>query len=96
MDRDAYVQKLKQQLDDWNVEAAKWEARAREAQTTAKGEYDKQLAALNDRREEALYQMKLLQGASTDAWRDVMSGADKAWKELQDAVSRARSHFDGK
>jgi lipid II:glycine glycyltransferase (peptidoglycan interpeptide bridge formation enzyme) len=96
MNRDEYVQKLKQQLDEWNGEAAKWEARTREAQATMKAEAEKQLAALNSRRDEALYQMKLLQNASADAWRDMMSGADQAWKDLQAAVDRARSHFEKK
>lgn len=96
MNRDEYVQKLKQQLDEWNGEAAKWEAKTREAQVTMKAEAEKQLAALNSRRDEALYQMKLLQNASTDAWRDMMSGADKAWKDLQEAIDRARSHFEKK
>ena len=96
MNRDEYVQKLKQQLDEWNGEAAKWEAKTREAQATMKAEAERQMAALNSRRDEALYQMKLLQNASTDAWRDVMSGADQAWKDLQAAVDRARSHFEKK
>ena len=96
MNRDEYVQKLKQQLDEWNAEAAKWEAKTREAQATMKAEAEKQLVALNSRRDEALYQMKLLQNASTDAWRDMMGGADKAWKDLQEAIDRARSHFEKK
>jgi len=96
MNRDEYVQKLKQQLDEWNGEAAKWEAKTREAQATMKAEAERQLAALNSRRDDALYQMKLLQNASADAWRDVMSGADQAWKDMQDAVNRARTHFDKK
>lgn len=96
MNRDEYVQKLKQQLDEWNGEAAKWEAKTREAQATMKAEAEKQLAALNSRRDEALYQMKLLQNASTDAWRDMMGGADRAWKDLQEAIDRARSHFEKK
>jgi hypothetical protein len=96
MNRDEYVQKLKQQLDEWNGEAAKWEVKTREAQDAMKVEYEKQLVAFNARREEALYQMKLLQNASLDAWRDMMGGAEKAWKELQDALNQARTHFDKK
>ena len=34
MNRDEYVQKLKQQLDEWNGEVAKWEAKTREAQAS--------------------------------------------------------------
>ena len=93
MNRDEYVEKLKGQLDQWNAESARWEAKARVAQAEAKAEYDRQIEALNARREEAMYQMKLLQNASADAWKDVMQGAEEAWKRMQEAVSAARSHF---
>ncbi len=96
MNRDEYVQKLKTQLDQWNAEAAKWEAKANEAQAGMKAEYEKQLAELNRRRDEALEQMKRLQAASTDAWQEMIRGADQAWKNMHDAVTRARSHFDKK
>ena len=96
MNRDEYVQKLKSQLDQWNAEAARWEAKAHEAQATMKQEAEKQLNALNSRRDEALYQLKLLQGASADAWQDMMRGSDQAWKNMHEAFSRAKSHFDKK
>jgi hypothetical protein len=96
MNRDAYVQKMKEQLDHWNAEAAKWEAKAKEAQASMKAEYEKQLNMLNSRRDEAMYQLKLLQGASTDAWQDMMKGSDQALKSMQEAFNRARSHFEKK
>ena len=96
LNREEYVQKLKAQLDEWNAEAKKWEQKAQEAQSHMKGEYEKQLAQLNSQREQALYQMKLLQNASQDAWQDMMKGADQAWKSMQEAFDRARSHFDKK
>lgn len=96
MNRDEYVQKLKAQLDEWNVEAKKWEHKAQDAQAHMKAEYEKQLAALNARRDEVLYQMKLMQNASQEAWQDMMKGADQAWKSMQEAFDRARSHFDKK
>jgi lipid II:glycine glycyltransferase (peptidoglycan interpeptide bridge formation enzyme) len=96
INREEYVQKLKTQLDQWNAEAAKWEAKAKTAQATMKQEYEKQLGTLNSRRDEALYQLKLLQGASNDAWQDMMRGADQAWKNMHEAFNRARSHFEKK
>lgn len=96
MNRDAYVKKMKEQLDQWNAEAAKWEAKAKVAQASMKAEYEKQLNMLNSRRDEALYQLKLLQGASTDAWQDMMKGSDQALKSMQEAFNRARSHFEKK
>jgi lipid II:glycine glycyltransferase (peptidoglycan interpeptide bridge formation enzyme) len=94
MNREEYIQKLKSQLDEWNAEASKWEQKAQEAQSHMKAEYEKQLAALNSRRDEALYQMKLMQNASHDAWQDMMKGADEAWKNMQEAFNKARAHFD--
>ena len=94
MNRDQYVQKMKEQLDQWNAEAAKWEAKAQEAQASMKAEYEKQLNTLNSRRDEAMYQMKLLQSASGEAWQDMMKGADQAVRSLQEAFIRARSHFE--
>jgi hypothetical protein len=96
MNRDEYVAKLKAQLDQWNAETAKWEEKARNAHAEMKTEYEKQLATLSARREEAMYQMRLLQGASTDAWKEMMSGADAAWKQMQEAFGKARSHFEKK
>jgi hypothetical protein len=96
MNREEYVKKLKSQLDQWNAEAAKWEAKSKQAQASMKQEYDKQLGMLNSRRDEALYQLKLLQGASNDAWQDMMRGADQAWKNMHEAFNRARSHFEKK
>ena len=96
MNRDDYVKKLKSQLDQWNAEAAKWEAKAKDAQATMQQEAEKQLHTLHSRRDEALYQLKLLQGASTDAWKDMMRGADDAWKNMHEAFNRAKSHFEKK
>ena len=96
INRDEYVQKLKTQLDQWNAEAKVWEAKAKEAQSHMKAEYEKQLANLNTQRDQALYQMKLLQNASQDAWMDMMKGADQAWKNMHDAFNKARSHFEKK
>lgn len=96
INRDEYVQKLKNQLDQWNAESKKWEAKAKEAQASMKGEYEKQLNTLHSRRDEAMYQLKLLQGASTDAWQEMMQGADQAWKNMHEAFNKARSHFEKK
>ncbi|MDA1118547.1 MAG: hypothetical protein O2979_11225 [Proteobacteria bacterium] len=96
MDRDEYVKKLKTQLDQWNAEAAKWQAKADAAQATMKQEYESQLNTLHSRRDEAMYQLKLVQNASTDAWQDMMRGADQAWKSMHDAFNQAKSHFDKK
>jgi hypothetical protein len=85
--RDEYVSKLKAQLDRWNAEAAKWEAQAKATEA-------KQLQAFRSRRDEALYNLKLVESASASAWQELAKGADVAWDRMQDAFAKARTHFE--
>lgn len=96
MNRDEYVQKLKSQIDQWNAETAKWEAKAKQAQAGMQAEYAKQLEQFRGRRDAAIAEMRRLQGASADAWQDMMKGADAALKSMQEALDQARSKFDKK
>jgi hypothetical protein len=85
--RDQYVAKLKERLDLWNARAAKWE----EATSAAKS---KQLAEYRAQRDKALYNLKLLENASVDAWADIAKGTDEAWDLMQGAFDKARVHFE--
>ena len=44
--RDEYIANLKAQLEEWNAEVRKWEAKAKEAQADVRMEYEKHLEAL--------------------------------------------------
>ena len=96
MSRDEYVRKLKEQIDQWNAQAARWDAQMKAAQGRMRQEYAQQLDQIKGRRDEMLYQLKLLQNASAGAWEDLARGADQAWKGMQEAFDRARSHFEKK
>ena len=85
--RDEYVAKLKERLDQWNAEAAKWEKRANSLKS-------QQLAEYRAQRDKALYNLKLLEGASASAWTDLTKGADEAWDRMQAAFDKARVHFE--
>jgi multidrug resistance efflux pump len=92
--RDEYVEKLKAQLDQWNTEVAKWEAKAQKAQAGARVEYEKQLKEVRRQRDQALEQMKRVQAATGDAWVDLVRGADEAWAKMRESLEKARSHFN--
>lgn len=91
--RDEYVEKLKKQLDQWNSEVAKWESKAKQAQSGVRAEYEKQLQAYRQHRDQALEHMHRVQSASGEAWVDLMRGADDAWAKMREAFEKARSHF---
>ena len=94
--REEYVGKLKSQLDRWNEDMAQWEQQAKKAQADARARYEKELSNLRAQREKALYQMKLLQGASSTAWQEVARGADAAWDLMRVALEKARTNFEKK
>ena len=91
--RDEYVNKLKVQLDEWNAEVAKWEAKAKTAQASARGEYEKQLEAFRRQRDQAQQHLRQVQSAAGDAWVDLVRGTDDAWKKMKETFEKASSHF---
>jgi hypothetical protein len=94
--RDEYVASLKTQLDRWNADVARWEAQARSAQEDLKKRYEKDLELLRAQREKAMYQLKLLEGASATAWAEITRGADEAWDRMRASIDQARTRFEKK
>ena len=91
--REQYIEKLKAQLDEWDAEVAKWEAKTRGAQADMRIEYEKQLETFRRRRDQGLEQMHKVQAATGDAWIDLVRGADDAWAKMREAFEKAQSHF---
>lgn len=91
--RTEYIEQLKKNLDKWNVDLAKLEAKARVAKTDMRIEYEMQLEALRKHREEATAKLKELQASGEGAWKEIAAGADVAWAAMRDAVEKATAHF---
>jgi lipid II:glycine glycyltransferase (peptidoglycan interpeptide bridge formation enzyme) len=94
--RDEYVNKLKAQIDHWNAEMAKWQAQAQDASKEYAERYAKQLEQFRGKRDEAIAELRRLQHASSDAWSDMMRGAESALKSWQEAFEKARKNFEKK
>jgi GH25 family lysozyme M1 (1,4-beta-N-acetylmuramidase) len=92
--RDEYVAKLKKQLDDWNEDMARWEAKAKSAQAGMKERYKRELDVLNAQRELARYNLRLLEDASASAWTEMRKGADEAWDRMRAAAAAAGTYFE--
>jgi hypothetical protein len=58
-----------------------------------RADYEKQLAAFHQQRDQALEQMRKVQASSTEAWTDLVRGTDDAWAKMREAVEKARSQF---
>ncbi|MBA4742189.1 MAG: hypothetical protein H2060_05725 [Azoarcus sp.] len=92
--RDAYLEKMKAQIDEWNAEIEKIEAKARGAQADAKIEYEKQLGTMRLQREKLRERMRDVNEANEDAFESLRESVENAWDELakgfRDALNKYR------
>lgn len=93
-ERDAYVQKLKAKLDEWNAEIDILAAKAEQAEAEAKIEYHKRLEDLRAKRGELEEKIAELQQAGEGAWEDLKQGLENSWDILKISFSRAKSEFE--
>jgi chromosome segregation ATPase len=91
--RDAYVEKIKAQIDQWNAEINKFQAQARQAAADVKIEYEEQVADLKGRRDALRQRLADLQQAGDEAFEDLKEGTDKALEGIKGAFAKARSRF---
>jgi predicted nuclease with TOPRIM domain len=92
--RDAYVQKLKAKLDEWNAEIDMLAAKADQAEAEAKIGYDRRLEDLCAKRTELEEKIAELQQSSEGAWEDLKQGLENSWDILKASFSRAKSGFE--
>ena len=81
--RDAYVQKLKAQLDEWNADINKLEAKSDQAEAGAKIEYHKRIADLRARLKEVGDKIGELQQTGEEPWEDLKQGLENSWEHSQ-------------
>lgn len=94
MNKDAYVERLKAQLDEWNAELDNLVANARATKAEASAKFQEQLASLRRQRDDAKQKLAEIQSSAGEAWVELKQGADDAWTRLREAVRKAKSQFD--
>lgn len=91
--KQAYEQKLKAQLDEWDAEIKKLEAQARQASADEKLKQQEQLNDARSKHEQTRKKLDELQASSEQSWEDIKVGADRAWTELKDTMESVRKRF---
>jgi hypothetical protein len=92
--KDEYTEKLKTQLNEWNIEIDKLQARAKEAYVDASVSIENNIETLREKRDEAQEKLEELYKTSGISWEHLKKGAENAWRELRDALEKAKSEFD--
>ena len=91
--RDAYVQKIKAKLDEWNAEIDRLEAQARQKEADAQTRLQEQIDQVKAKRRAAEEKLDDVRQAGGDAWEDLKSGVELAAEAVGDALRSARSRF---
>lgn len=91
--RDAYVEKLKGKIDEWNKDIDKLQEKTGQMASGAREKYKKQIEDLRAKQKEAQSKMDELQKAGGEAWVELKGGMDKAWKAMGEAVNSAKTKF---
>jgi predicted nucleic acid-binding Zn-ribbon protein len=91
--KDAYLQRLKAKLDEWNADLDKLTAQAKQVDATMRIEIHKQIDSLREQRTALERKFEEIRQSGDAAWQDIKAGVDHAWSALSDAVKSARSKF---
>lgn len=91
--KQAFQQRLEEEFDEWDARLDALKERAIGAGKEIRSELEKQIEHLSDRREAAGSKLGELRWRTEDAWEDLKEGAERAWKEMGEALDRISSRF---
>lgn len=87
--RDAYVAKIKLDIDQLNAKMAEIEAQAKEARAEVKDKYAKQMDKLHANSKIAMAKLDEIQAATEDSWQKLVAEMEK----LRDAFTHSFHYF---
>jgi len=91
--RDAYVQKMKAKIDEWNADIDKLTAKADQAEADVKIRYHQQLEELRAKRQEMENKIADLQSAGESAWEEMKQGVESSWATWKASFSKAKTQL---
>jgi predicted nucleic acid-binding Zn-ribbon protein len=93
-ERNAFVQKLKAQLDGWNADINELETKADQAEVRAKIDYHKRIADLRARLKEVEGKIGELQQAGEGALENLKQGLENSWEILKASFTKTKSEYE--
>ena len=87
--RDEYVEKMKEQLDEMNAAIDRWQGKAREAEGEMKEKYEVQLAAMREKSDAARAKLAELRDSGEDRWQSLRAEVER----IKDALVHSYNYF---
>lgn len=91
--RQAYIEKVKAQLDQYDAQLAEMKARADQVAASAQVEYHSMMEEALVKRDAMQAQLTKLHRSSESAWEELQNGLEKAGQELQKSFEAALGKF---
>lgn len=91
--KQAFQAALERQLRELDTRLDELKLKASLAKLELRSEYEKQLAAVADKRAAAQSRLNELRNRAEDAWEDLKSGSEKAWEDMREALERMAARF---
>lgn len=92
-DKKSYLQKMADQLKQWDAEIVDLKAKAGKAKAESKTELLNQINELRTEKEAVQDKLKQLQEAGDGSWDEVKAGLERSWTEFKGAFSKASAKF---
>ena len=91
--REDYIDKLAAQLKLWSAEIEVLKAKAAKETVEVKIAIHKEVEILNKKMQDAQKKLQEIGAKTGDAWESLAEGANKAWKDLREAMHQAGEKF---
>ncbi len=92
--REAFIAKLKAQLEAWHTEIEQLEARVNAAQGDKRVALNEQIAMLRQHHNEAQQHLTQVQQSAGETWEGVKQQAEVVWARVAQAFAKARERLD--
>ncbi|MFZ0390206.1 MAG: coiled coil domain-containing protein [Calditrichia bacterium] len=92
-DQKSYLQKMADQLKQWDAEIDDMKEKADKAQDESSTELRNQIDELQAKKKAAEEKLKQLQEAGGGALNEMKAGLERSWKEFKGAFSNASGKF---
>ncbi len=87
--RDAYIEKMKDQLDELNSKMSELEAKAQEAKDDARAKYKEEMKKLSKQSKLAVAKLEEIRSAGEDTWESMVTEMEK----VRDAFKHSFNYF---
>ena len=91
--KEEFQKQLENQLAVWQAQIGEYQARAAQAQTEARANYEKSAATMRENVEQTRKLLSQVQQTNEAAWKDMQSATQRSFEELQKGWAAALGRF---